>query len=63
MSVICVAYSDLKIVSHQKMELTRENFRAIIYYEFRRGLSRQGCIDQLISTFGDEAPFYANVKR
>ncbi|CAH1994286.1 unnamed protein product [Acanthoscelides obtectus] len=23
------------------MELTRENFRAMIYYAFRRGLSRQ----------------------
>ncbi|CAK9815952.1 Histone-lysine N-methyltransferase SETMAR [Anthophora plagiata] len=38
------------------MELTRENFRAMIYYDFRRGLSQQQCIDQLISTFGDEAP-------
>ena len=45
------------------MELTYENFRAMIYYDFRRGLSRQECIDQLISTFGDETPSYATVKR
>ena len=45
------------------MELIRENFPAMIYYDFRRGLSRQECIDQLISTFGDEAPSYATVKR
>ena len=45
------------------MELTRENFCAMINYDFRRRLSRQECIDQLISTFGDEAPSYATVKR
>ena len=45
------------------MILTRENFRAMIYHDFRRGLSRQECIDQLIYTFGDEAPSYATVKR
>ena len=44
------------------MELNRENFRAMIYYDFRRGLSRQGCIDELISTFGDDDPSYATVK-
>ena len=41
------------------MELTRENFCAMIYYDFRRGLSRQECMDQLISTFGGEAQSYA----
>ena len=45
------------------MELTRENFRAMIYYDFRRGLSRQECIDQLISSFVDKASSYATVKR
>ena len=45
------------------MELTRENFRVMIYYDIRRGLSRQECIDKLISTFGDETPSYATVKR
>ena len=30
------------------MKLTCKGFRAIIYYDFRRGLSQQECIDQLI---------------
>lgn len=45
------------------MDLTRENFRAMIFYDFRRGLTRQQCFDQLNSTFGDEAPHFATVKR
>ena len=45
------------------MELTRENFRAMIYYNFWRGFSRQECIDQRIFTFDDEAPSYPTVKR
>ena len=44
------------------MELTREHFRAIIFYNFRRGLSRQECIDELKSLFGDKAPSYSTVK-
>ena len=38
------------------MELTREHSRVIIFYNFRRGLSQQQCIDELNSTFGEEAP-------
>ena len=45
------------------MELTRENFRAMICYDFRRGLSRHECIDKLIFTFGGETPSYVTVKR
>ena len=45
------------------MELTCENFRAMIYYDFPLGLSRQKCINQLNSTFGDEAPSNATMKR
>ena len=45
------------------MELTSEYFRAMIYYDFGRRLSKQECIDQLISTFGDGASSYATVKR
>lgn len=44
------------------MELTREHFRAIIFHNFRRGLSRQECIDELSSLYGDEAPSYSTVK-
>ena len=42
------------------MESTSKHFRAMIYYDFRRKLLRQECIEQLISTFG---PSYATVKR
>ena len=39
------------------MELNREHFRAIIFYNIRRGLiQQQQFIDELISIFGDEAP-------
>lgn len=44
------------------MELNREHFRAIIFHNFRRGLSRQECIDELNSLYGDEAPSYSTVK-
>jgi hypothetical protein len=39
--------------------ISHENIRAMtpmIYNDFRRGLTLQQCIDQLTSTFGDEAP-------
>ena len=38
------------------MELNCEHFRAIIFYNFRRGLTQQQCIDELNSIFGDETP-------
>ena len=41
------------------MELTREHFRSMIFYNFRHGLSRQECIDELKSLF---APSYSTVK-
>lgn len=51
-------FSDLKISSHchWKMELTRKNFRAMIDFDFRRGLSQEQCIDRLTLTLGDEGP-------
>ena len=33
-----------------------------IFYKIRRGLSRQECIDELKSLFGDKAPFHSTVK-
>ena len=45
------------------MELNREHFRAIIFYNFRRGLTQQQCIDELNSIFGDEAPSRISVYR
>ncbi|XP_037944009.1 histone-lysine N-methyltransferase SETMAR-like [Teleopsis dalmanni] len=44
------------------MQLTSEHFRAIIFHNFRRGLSRQDYIDELKSLNGDEAPPYSTVK-
>ena len=37
----------------EKMELNREHFRAIIFYNFRRGLTQQQYIDEHNSIFGD----------
>ena len=45
------------------MELNREHFHAIIFYNFRRGLTQQQGIDELNSIFGDEAPSRNNVYR
>jgi len=46
----------------RKMEITREHFPAIIFDNFRRGLSRQECIDELKYLYGGEAPSYSTVE-
>ncbi|GBP15365.1 hypothetical protein EVAR_80544_1 [Eumeta japonica] len=38
------------------MDLTHENFHAMIYYDFRRGLTQKQCIDRLTSAFENEPP-------
>ena len=43
------------------MELNRGHFRAIIFYNFRHGLTQQPCIDELNSIFGDETPSRTSV--
>ena len=43
------------------MKLNREHFRAIIFYNFRRGLTQQQCIDELNSIFGNGAPLKTRV--
>ena len=45
------------------MELNREHFRAIIFYNFRRGLTQQQCINELNSIFCDEVPTRSSVYR
>ena len=45
------------------MELNREHFRAIIFHNFRLGLTQQQCNDELNSIFGDEAPSRTSVYR
>ncbi|CAH1969630.1 unnamed protein product [Acanthoscelides obtectus] len=43
------------------MELNREHFRAIIYYNIQRQLSQQECLAELLSVFGNEAPHQATI--
>ena len=45
------------------MELNREHFRAIIFFNFRRDLTQQQCIDELNSIFGDDVPLRTSVYR
>ena len=45
------------------MELNREHFRAIIFYNLRGGLTQQQCIDELNSIFGYEVPSRTRVYR
>ena len=45
------------------MELNREHFREIIFFNFRRGLTQQQCIDELNSIFGNEPPSWTSVYR
>ncbi|CAH1996707.1 unnamed protein product [Acanthoscelides obtectus] len=45
------------------MELNREHFRAIIYYNFQRQLSQQECLAQVLSVFGNEAPHQSAISR
>ncbi|CAH1966315.1 unnamed protein product [Acanthoscelides obtectus] len=55
------------------MELNREHFRAIIFYNFQRQLSKQECLAELLSAlsaysfilsvFGNEAPHQSTISR
>ncbi|CAH1976468.1 unnamed protein product [Acanthoscelides obtectus] len=45
------------------MELNREHFRAIIYYNFQRQLSQQESLAELLSVFGNEAPHQSTISR
>lgn len=45
------------------MELERRDFRAMIYYDFKRGLKQEECHAQLFRTFEDIAPSRATVFR
>lgn len=59
--VIFAVQCYLKVVS-QGMELARNNFLSMTYCDFRRGLSRQKCIDQLAFAFSYEASLFVSVK-
>ena len=45
------------------MDLERRNFRAMIYYDFNRGLTQEECLEQLFETISDAAPSKATVFR
>ena len=45
------------------MELERRDYRAMIYYDFRRGLSQEECLKQFLETFSDAAPSRATFFR
>ncbi|CAH2014487.1 unnamed protein product [Acanthoscelides obtectus] len=45
------------------MELNREHFRAIIYYNFQRQLPQQECLAELLSVFGNGAPHQSTISR
>ena len=45
------------------MKLNREHLRAIIFYNLRRGLTQQQCIDEFNSIFGVEDPSRTSVYR
>lgn len=45
------------------MNLSKENVRVIIFYNFRRGLTRLQCFEELTSVFRDEAPCLRTVER
>lgn len=43
------------------MNLSRENFRSMIFYDLRCGLSQQESCQRLLFAFGDEAPCRSSV--
>ena len=52
---LCCLQQLKRFISAKKMELNREHFRAIIFYNYRRGLTQHQCSDELNSIFGVEA--------
>lgn len=45
------------------MNFSKKNVRAIIFYNFRRGLTRLQCFEEMTSVFHDEAPCLRTVER
>ena len=45
------------------MELTREHFHAIIFYDFKAGLNQEECVQWLQLAFGNEFLSCTNVFR
>ena len=45
------------------MEISNENFRAMIFYDFKYGLTKQQCVDRLRICFGYVAPYQSTIHR
>ena len=45
------------------MDLERRDLRAMIYYDFKRGLKQEQCLKQLFETFEGAAPSRTTVFR
>ena len=45
------------------MLFERRDFRAMIYYDFKRDLKQEECLAQLLQTFGDNVSSRATVFR
>ena len=45
------------------MELTREHYRAMIFYDFKAGLNQNECLQRLRLAVGNECPSHATVFR
>lgn len=43
------------------MELEKRDFRAMIFYDFKKGLKQEECLASLVNTFGERAPSRATV--
>jgi hypothetical protein len=43
------------------MELSREHWRAMIYYDYKSGLRQQESFERLSAAFGDQTPSRASV--
>ena len=57
-SLFSLLNGTLKIHLDQKIDLTREYFRAIILHNFQCELSRQDCIDTHNSVYGNVEAMY-----
>ncbi|GFY19506.1 histone-lysine N-methyltransferase SETMAR [Trichonephila clavipes] len=49
--------------TEEKMECTREHYRAMIFYDFKAGLNQKEYVQRLQLAFGDESPCRATVVR
>lgn len=51
------------VISVVTMELSRQDFRAMIFYDFKSGLNYHQSLELLLAAFGDQAPSESTVRR